>query len=190
MAALLRDVDNTAWILGAARQGKFVQTFPLRLGSGTAVLQLVPGDSREVSIPFPPTTFQGDSEEPRQTLTLNVPEDVFLAFATVEDAVRELLRPQRPNIDSLWHTSLRQAGAYPAQLKVKVNLSGAREVQVFNEADQRIDTPMNWKGLQVVPLVTLAAFVQSKTAGMIIDLAALKVVGQQQSQQPAWSFIP
>ena len=104
--------------------------------------------------------------------------------------MRELLRPQRPNVDSLWRTSLRQAGTYPAQFKVKVNLSGGREVQVFNEADQRIDTPTNWKGLQVVPIVTLAAFVQSKTAGMIIDLAAFKVVGQQQSQLPAWSFLP
>ena len=190
MAALLRDVDTTAWILGTGKQGKFVQTFPLRLGNGLAALQLVPSDSREISIPFPPTTFQGDTDEPRQTLTLNVPEDVFLAFATVEDAVRELLRPSHANIDSLWHTSLRQAGAYPAQLKVKVNLSGAREVQVFNEADQCIDTPTNWKGLQVVPIVTLAAFVQAKTAGMIIDLAALKVVGVQQSQLPAWSFLP
>ena len=188
MAALLRNVDNTAWILWAGKHGKFVQTFPLRLGNGLAVLQLVPSGSREVTIPFPPTAFQGDSEEPRQSLTLNVPEEVFMTFATVEDAVRELLRPQHPNSDSIWHTSLRQAGAYPAQLKVKVNLSGEREVQVFNEFDLRMEPPTNWKGLQVVPIVTLAAFVQAKTAGLIIDLAALKVVGIQ--SQPTWSFLP
>ena len=188
MAALLRNVDNTAWILGAGKPGKFVQTFPLRLGHGLAALQLAPSDCREVTVPFPPTTFQGDTDEPRQTLTLNIPEEVFMTFATVEDAVRELLRPQCPNIDSLWHTSLRQAGAYPAQLKVKVNLSGEREVQVFNEFDLRMEPPTNWKGLQVVPIVTLAAFVQAKTAGLIIDLAALKVVGIQ--SQPTWSFLP
>ena len=165
-------------------------TFPLRLGNGLAALQLVPGDSQEISIPFAPTTFQGDADEPRQTLTLNIPEDVFLTFATVEDAARELLRPLHPNIDNLWHSSLRQAGTYPAQLKVKVNLSGGREVQVFNEADQRVDVPGSWRGLVVVPIVTLAAFVQPKTAGLIIDLAALKIVGQQQAQQPAWSFLP
>ena len=188
MATLLCNVDNAAWTLGTGKQGKFVATFPLRRGNGLAALQLVPGDSHDISVPFPPSTFQ-DAEEPRQTLTLNIPEDVFLAFAAVEDAVRDLLRPLHANIDSLWHTSLRQAGTFPAQLKVKVNLSGGREVQVFNENDQHIDAPTNWRGLQVVPIVTLAAFVQSKTAGTVIDLAALKIVGQQQTR-PAWSFLP
>ena len=102
----------------------------------------------------------------------------------MEDAVRELLRPLRPNVGQIWHSALRPAGTYPAQLKVKVNLSGGREVQVFNETDQRIDTPTNWK------VVSVAAFVQSKTAGLIIDLVAVKLVGQRQSQLPAWSFLP
>ena len=190
MATLLCNVDNTAWSLGAPRQGKFVATFPLRLGEGLAAIQLVPGDSREISIPFPPSTFQGDGDEPRQSLTLNIPDEIFLTFATLEDAVRELLRPSHANIDDLWHSALRQASSYPAQLRVKVNLSGSREVQVFNEADQRIDTPTNWKGLEVVPIVSLACFVQSKTAGLIVDLVALKVLGKRQVEQPEWSFLP
>ena len=175
MATLLGNVDNAAWSLGPPRNGKFVVTFPLRLGDGLAAIQLVPSDNREISIPFPPSTFQGSEDEPRQTLTLNIPDGVFLAFATLEDAVRELLRPSHANIDDLWHSALRQASSYPAQLRCKVNLSGGREVQVFNEADQRIDVPTNWRGLEVVPIVSLAVFVQSKTAGLIVDLVALKV---------------
>ena len=190
MASLLKNVDNAAWTLGTPRQGKFVTTFPLRLGGGFPALQLVSSDCRDITTPFPPSVFQGDGDEPRQGLTLNIPEEVFTAFATVEDAVRDLLRPSYPNVNQIWHSALRPAGSYAAQLKVKVNLSGGREVQVFNEADQSIDVPTNWKGLQVVPIVTLAAFVQAKTAGLIVDLAALKIVGQQQSQQPAWSFLP
>ena len=190
MATLLINVDNTTWSLGAGKQGKFVTTFPLRLGEGAGALQLVPGDSHEISLPFPPSTFQGSEDEPRQSLTLNIPEDVFVAFATVEDAVRELLRPLHPNVSQIWHSALRAAGSYPAQLKVKVNLSGGREVQVFNEADQRVDIPTNWRGLEVVPIVSLAAFVQTKTAGLIVDLVAIKILGQRQAQQPAWSFLP
>ena len=81
-----------------------------------------------------------------------------MAFATFEDAVRELLRPSHANIDDLWHLALRQASSYPAQLRVKVNLSGSCEVQVFNEADQRVDVPSNWNGREVVPIVSLACF--------------------------------
>ena len=69
MATLLRSVDNTTWSLSQGTQGKFATTFPLRLGEGVGALQLVPGDSHEISIPFPPSTFQGDGDEPRQTLT-------------------------------------------------------------------------------------------------------------------------
>ena len=176
MATLLRNVDNTAWNLGTPRQGKFACTFPLRLGEGLPAIQLVPGDSRDITVPFPPSAYQGEGDEPRQTLTLNILEEVFTAFATVEDAVRELMRPLYPNVDSLWHSALRPAGSYPAQLKVKVNLSGGREVQVFNEADQRVDAPTNWRGLEIVPIVSLALFVQAKTAGLIVDLVAIKIL--------------
>ena len=72
---------------------------------------------------------------------------------------------------------------------MKVNLSGTRDVQVFNEADQRIDVPTSWKSLEVVPIVSLAVFVQSKTAGLIVDLVAIKVVGKRQVEQPEWSFL-
>ena len=190
MATLLSNVDNAAWSLGVGKQGKFVVTFPLRLSEGLPAIQLVPSDCRDITTPFPPSVFQGDGDEPRQTLILNISEEVFTAFATLEDTIRDLLRPLHPNVNQLWHSALRQASNYPAQLRVKVNLSGGREVQVFNEADQRIDVPTNWRGLEVVPIVSLAVFVQSKTAGLIVDLVALKVLGQRQVEQQAWSFLP
>jgi len=190
MATLLNNVDNKTWGLGLGKQGKFVTTFPLRLGDGVAALQLAPGDSTDITIPFPPSVFQGDGDEPRQTLVLNITDGIFTAFAQVEDAVRDLMRPLFPNVNQLWHSALRPVGNYPAQLRCKVNLSGGREVQVFNEADQPIDIPINWRGLEVLPIVTLTAYAQSKTAGLILVLVALKVKGQRQSQQPAWSFLP
>ena len=155
-----------------------------------AALQLTSGDSTDITIPFPPSVFQGEGDEPRQTLVLNVTEEIFTAFSTVEDAIRDLMRPLFPNINQLWHSAMRHAGAYPAQLRCKVNLSGGREIQALDEADQRIDIPTNWRSLEVVPIVTLTAYAQSKTAGLIVDLMALKVVVQRQSQQPAWSFLP
>jgi hypothetical protein len=190
MATLLSNVDNKTWGLGLGKQGKYCTTFPLRLGDGVAAVQLTPGDSKDITIPFPPSVFQGEGDEQRQTLVLNVTDEIFTAFAAVEDAVRDLMRPLFPNISQIWHSALRPAGSYPAQLRCKVNLSGGREVQVFNEADQPIDVPTNWRALEVVPIVTLTAYAQSKTAGLIVDLVALKILGQRQTQQPAWSFLP
>ena len=74
MATLLNNVDNKTWGLGIGKQGKFCTTFPLRLGEGVAALQLVPGDSTEITIPFPPSVFQGIYAQPRQTPVLNVSE--------------------------------------------------------------------------------------------------------------------
>ena len=164
------------------------EAFPLRLGDGLPAVQLVPGDCRDISTPFPPSVFQGTGEEPRQTLTLNIPEGVFSAFATLEDTVRGLLRASHPDVDALWRSALRPAGNYPAQLRVKVNLSGDRQVQVFDQADQRVNLPTEWRGLVVVPIVSLSAYAQAKNAGLIVDLVALKVLGQRQAQQPVWSF--
>ena len=95
-ATLLCNVDQAAWALGPAKSGKVGATFPLRLGDGLPAIQLVPGDCHDISTPFPPSVFQGTGEEPRQTLTLNIPEGVFSTFATLEDTARGLLAPRTP----------------------------------------------------------------------------------------------
>ena len=185
MAVLLKNVDH-AWSVGLPRQGKYVTTYPLKLGDAAAAIQLVESDSHEISMPFPPSCFHGD-EEARQGIVFNIPEEVFQRMATLEDSLCDALKPLRPNIRDIWHSCLKVGGQHPAHLKAKINFSGLREVQCVDESDQPILTPTEWRGLEVVPILSLAVYVQSKTAGLILDVVDLKVVGRRQATV-AWSF--
>ena len=187
MATLLKDVDNSEWSLGAPRQGKYVITYPLKLGEKAAAVQLAESDSHEIATPFPPSCFQGD-EGARQSITFNVPEEVFQRMATLEDSLCELLKPAHPNIRDLWHSCLKVGGQCSPQVRAKINLSGDREVQCVDESDQPIMAPTDWRGLEVVPILSLAVYCQTKTAGLIADVVALKVVGRRQ-QRIDWSFV-
>ena len=187
MATLLQDVDNSQWSVGLPRQGKYVTTYPLKLGDKVAAVQLVDSDSHEISTPFPPSCFQGD-EGARQGIAFNVPEEVFQRMATLEDSLCDALKPLHPNIRDLWHSCLKVGGQYPAHLRAKINLSGDREVQCVDESDQPIMAPTEWRGLEIVPILSLAVYIQSKTAGLIADVVALKVVGRRQ-QRIDWSFV-
>ena len=119
MATLLKDVNNSQWSVGLPRQGKYVVTYPLKLGEKAAAVQLVESDSHEISTPFPPSCFQGD-EGARQGIAFNIPEEVFQRMATLEDSLCEALKPLHPNIRDIWRSCLKVAGQCPAPLRAKI----------------------------------------------------------------------
>ena len=61
-------------------------------------------------------------------------------------------------------------------------------MQCVDESDQPIMAPTEWRGLEVVPILSLAVYCQTKTAGVVADVVALKVVGRRQ-QRIDWSFV-
>ena len=58
----------------------------------------------------------------------------------------------------------------------------------YDESGQPCDTPADIAGLQVVPIIMLNAYVQSNIAGLLIETAALKIIGRKRSMHPDFSF--
>ena len=122
--AMLANVDG-AWAVAPPRQGKVAQTAAVTYNGGVATLQLVPKSQMgSITTPWAPNVYRGTGGEERQTITLDIPQEIYEQFQRLEGAVLEKARGVVPNVDAFWHSALRPAGNHSAALKAKIHTSG------------------------------------------------------------------
>lgn len=191
MTTLLSDVvsDPGCWSLGSLKPGKFVSTQHLRFrGQAAPTIQLVPsGDLEQVRVPFAPSVFKGQGDEPRKGIVFSVSDQVAQHILLLEEIVREQLRPSCPQIDAIWHSCLRVRSGFPPSFRAKIWLQGLDPCKFFSEQGQRVEQPQDWSGLSCLPLIAVAAYTQKNSAGLLVDVKAL-MVGSKRSS--SFSFLP
>lgn len=133
---------------GSGRTGLTV--YPLKLSGRSLHLKLAE-DLESVSVAFEPTGYS--TLGTRKTLTLNVNQRVFDAFAAMEEACRQELATLEPDVNALWHSSIRPQQAFSATLRVKINTSSPRAAHFYDSSSAPAAPPSTWPGLPVNAVV-------------------------------------
>ena len=128
-----------------------------------------------ITIPFAPSVFQGTGEEPRKGIVFNIPQDVFDAFAAVEEFCRKALEESNPKVQALWSSSLRASDKYPATLKAKINVAGNKVAKFYDHANEPTEQPENWKGLPCNAVLQVrGCYIQKQGIGMLLEVSHLQ----------------
>ena len=137
------------------------------------------------SVPFAPSCFNGTGDEERQGLVLSIPEDVYKHIHNFSEDFRLQLSTTHADIAEKWNSSLKAAtDKYPANLRVKINVKGNKACQFYDMEGSPAKAPEDWRRLEVKAVIRLGGvYVQSRGAGMILDVTHLQYDPAQNSIQ-------
>ena len=161
----IKDIQADRLTLSAPTAGKLGMQFcSLRLDSKPVVLKLT-----GLTIPFEPSVFQGTGQEPRKSMLMNITQEIFDAFATIENFCRQ------PEQQALWTSSLKPADKYGATLKAKINVTGERAVKFYSAANDPCEAPTDWKNLRCNAVVLVKGiYIQRQGVGLLVDVTHLQ----------------
>jgi hypothetical protein len=187
--SLLAEATPEAWFLGKDKTRKHGVLRALLqkgvVGAGEVELQLVKADEATITVPFEPSM----GEEGRTDITFNVPDAVADAMIKAEERVRDLLRPIVSDVDSCWRSKVRPAGAYEANIRCKISLTGPRAVHILDANGQRTTAPEHWAGQIVVPLLATAVHHDVSSCSLVLEVAAVVLLGRKERPARDYTFV-
>ena len=188
MTTLLSDAASNlaGWTVSPPTQAKAMQVAYVRLNGRSSPLQLAPKDSLgHVTTPWAPSVFNGTGNEPRQTITFTVPDEIRQQMELIEEAVRGCLKQHLPGIDAIWSSSPKPPGKHPSILRAKIVVSGDKACPCFNAAGEPVPLPTDWVGLPALPIIAVkSVYLQTGMAGLVLEVVSL-MVGQRERHQSA-----
>jgi len=127
------------------------------------------------SIPFTPGVYQGTGDEERQGIVLNITQEVYDSIAHLIENFQQQLDSKHPGIAQKWNSSLKPADKYEPTIRAKICLKGDKVCKFYDMSGQTIDTPTEWRKLEVTAVIRLGGvYVQSKGAGLLLDVTHLQ----------------
>ena len=190
MTTLLSDAASNlaGWTVSQPTQAKAMQIAYVRLHGRSAVLQLAPKDSLgQVTTPWAPSVYNGTGNEPRQTITFSVSDEIRQHMELIEEAVRECLKQHMPGIDAIWSSSSKPPGKHPSILRAKIVVSGDKICPCFNAAGEPVPLPTDWVGLAVLPMIAVkSVYLQKGMAGLVLEVVSLMVGQKERHQSVDW----
>ena len=187
----LHDTAVSEWTPGPLKKGKLQTTAQLlRQGQPTPLIRIAPLDPEDaIWIPFAPSVYKGTGAEPRKNIVFTVPDEVKRQIDRLEEAVKAALRPAFPALDSIWRSSTKPAGQYPASLRGKIWTSGPLQCRTLDLEGGPVEMPNDWASLTCVPLLSISVYVQKRFAGLCIDVMELRLGPKRRRREAQWSFI-
>jgi hypothetical protein len=188
--ALITDVVLDGWKLGRPRAVKHLSICGLSANGHTPKLQLATKDQMgSIWTPFAPSVYGGTGSEPRKSIVFSIPDDLRRQLEAIEEWCRDHLRESTPNVDSVWHSSIRPAAQYPASLRAKITVAGPSPCSFIDEEGNPVPEPTDWAGLPVIPIVEFrGVYTQKGAAGMLLETVHL-MVGQKREQAQKVEFL-
>ncbi len=137
------------------------------------------------TIPFTPSCFNGTGEEDRQGIVLSIPEDVYKQFQSFSESFKIQLSTTYPDLASKWNPPVKAAtDKYPANLRAKINIKGNKACGFYALDGLPTTPPSDWRRLEVTAVIRLGGvYVQSRGAGMLLDVTHLQYDPAQNSAQ-------
>ena len=138
-----------------------------------------------VTIPFAPSVFQGSGEEDRKGLVISIPAEVCERMRNFSDSFKAQLSQTHPDVEGKWNSSLKAAtDKYPANLRAKINVRGDKACTFYDMTGEPTKAPGQWQRLEVNVVIRLGGvYVQSRGAGMLLDVTHLQYDPAQNSTQ-------
>ena len=140
--------------------------------------------------PFPPSVFQGTGQEPRKSIVFSIPDEVRRQIELIEEHLREKLRPYAPQIDAIWHSSVKPPGQHPGSLRAKITLEGPGACLFIDDENKVVDIPEDWAGLTLIPVVEFrACYLQKGAAGMILEVVKVMTGQKREEMETDTAFL-
>ena len=130
-------------------------------------IQLLPRASLgDIYTPFEPSVYRGTGTEPRKGVVFAIPGDVYDDLLKIEVWARQ----QVPD-GTVWHSALKEPGAYAGSVKAKINCTGAYPCEIVDADGKPLPWPEHWSRLGVVPVLEVRGIYSQKTgSGLILDV--------------------
>jgi len=148
--------------------------------NGAKFVQTLGSRDDPLTTPFGAQSFQNESTN-RKTLEFRLPVgeatdfwDGFDAWAvTYLTCHSTRLFGKSLTIEQVrdgYRPCVSRRGTYPATLRTKVNLSGSNVVRCWSPAEERIDVPQEFRGLELVAIVSvLHLWVMNREFGFVLQ---------------------
>ena len=180
MPVALLEVDASNLSLGASKEiGPTTITSILLNGQQPLIQTLPRGRLGDVHTPWEPSVYRGNGDEPRKTITFNVPEDVRSKIEEIDEHFKRVLAFP----DDAWTSSIRAGDKYPSSFRAKIRVSGSRPCRFVAEDGSPSLQPARWRNLPVIPILELkGVYRQKRSAGLIWEVAAI-MIGEDQADE-------
>ena len=125
----------------------------------------------EIWTPYEPSVYRGTGNEPRKGVVFTIPGDVYTDLMKIEVWAKQ----QVPD-GTVWHSALKEPGAYAGCVKAKINVTGSYPCEFVNEEGKPVPWPEHWSGLRVIPVLDFRGIYSQKTgSGLILDVSHIMV---------------
>ena len=180
-----QNLENLA-ITEASTSGKNGMKFAQITYQGRPLSIRLSDELDAIRVPFPPSVYNGDGNEPRKSIVYAIPEDVYAGFSELEDWCRQCLTDANPKVQALWCSMLKPADRWGAQLKAKINITGPRQAKFYDSSKQPCEAPSEWRGLGVNAVLQVRGiYIQKSSIGLMLETTHLQYDSTQKGAECA-----
>ncbi len=173
VAQLLAGIDGLS--LTAPRDGFAGMTFRGVLLNGQPLRVKLADDMKSITLPFAPSVFKGNGDEPRKGIVFSVLPQVVEAMAELEDACRQMLEESCPRVQALWCSCIKPGDKYASTLKAKINVAGPKPANFYNVACEAVPPPVEWQRLPVNAVIEVrGCYIQRQSIGVMLEVTDLQ----------------
>ena len=151
-------------------------------GAPARVIQTTP-----VRIPFEPGNFDKSSTSTRQTLVICCSPEMEQYFDALDawaieyltaHAERLFKKPMtKEQIQGGYKSAVTRKGAYPAQIRAKINTEGAHACDYWTSDGSRREPPSDWRSVEYIPSLTIRQLWQmGADFGWVIEVTDLLII--------------
>ena len=169
-----QNLENLA-ITDASTSGKNGMKFAQITYQGRPLSIRLSEELDAIRVPFPPSVYNGDGNEPRKSIVYAIPQDVYAGFSELEDWCRQCLEDANPKVQALWCSMLKPADRWGAQLNAKINVAEPRQAKFYDVAKEPCEAPSDWRGLGVNAVLRVrGVYIQKNSIGLMIETTHLQ----------------
>ena len=154
---------------------------PAKLASREpASFYLGPPGEYPATIPWEPSTFQGDGTEDRRGIVLNLPDEIWEQVRKLE----EQLIAAVGGCDA-WCSACKESSTGVKFIRAKINVGGPRKAPVYDEAGRLRALPQPWVRIDANALVTCrGVYQQGRSRGPLLEISSLQLRERAEPSNP------
>ena len=175
-AATSLQSPSGGWGLGPWKQSKVCQLAQIQQHGRAVYIQAVTSGDASTWVLCNPSVYGGTGQEERKGILFGTSSEVIEDLKKVEAWAFSQMRDLQSNLDCVWNTVIRATDV--PSFKGKIWVSGKAPCQCVDASNNPIPLPEQWGGLQVAPIFSLSAYSQPDAAGLLLEVAGVKVLGK------------